>query len=140
MKKINKTYLATKKDNSIEKIMAELPGNPGDYSAIFTSLEQKLAEKALKALSETDEDAHPAMFIPLSFFFRKPPFEATKRICAAPIHRPTSEQEDAVMPLHWLSVLPPHHLFHSAALPMENIQKPGRFRSISTQDLRVYNA
>lgn len=80
MKKINKIYLATKKDNSIEKMMAELPGNPGEYSAIFTSLEQKFAEKALKALSETEEDAHPAMFIPLSFFFRKLPFEATQEL------------------------------------------------------------
>jgi len=80
MKKINKAYLATERDSSMTKIMAELPENPGGYSAVFTSLEQKFAEKALKALSETEEDAHPSMFIPLSFIFRKPPFLAAQKL------------------------------------------------------------
>ena len=73
MKKINNIYLATEKDGSIEKNMVELPENPGGYSAIFASFPpdfegKKFLEKALKTLSETEEDVHPAMFIPLSFF------------------------------------------------------------------------
>jgi len=31
MKKISSIYLATEKDGSIEKNMAELPENPGEY-------------------------------------------------------------------------------------------------------------
>lgn len=78
MKKISNIYLATEKDGSIEKNMAELPENPGGYSAIFTSLDQKFAEKVLKSLSETEESVHPAMFIPLAFIFRHPPFKVSE--------------------------------------------------------------
>ena len=78
MKKINNIYLATEKDGSIEKNMAELPENPGGYSAIFTSLDQKFAEKVLKSLSETEEIVHPAMFIPLAFIFQHPPFKVSE--------------------------------------------------------------
>lgn len=78
MKKINNIYLATEKDGSIEKNMAELPENPGGYSAIFTSLDPKFAEKVLKSLSETEESVHPAMFIPLAFIFQHPPFKVSE--------------------------------------------------------------
>lgn len=80
MKKINNIYLATEKDGSIEKNMAELPENLGGYSAILTSLDKKFVEKALNSLSETEESVHPAMFIPLAFIFQHPPFKISENL------------------------------------------------------------
>ena len=45
MKKINNAYLATAKDGSLEKIMAELPDNSGGYAGLFTDLAQNLLKK-----------------------------------------------------------------------------------------------
>lgn len=78
MKKINNAYLATAKDGSLEKIMAELPDNSGGYAGFFTDLDPKFIEKALKNLSETEENIHPAMLIPLAFIFQNPLFQISK--------------------------------------------------------------
>ncbi len=78
MKKINNVYFATEKDGSFEKNMAELPGNPNEYSAILTSIDTKFVEKLLKSLSETEESVHPAMSIPLTFIFRSLPFKVSE--------------------------------------------------------------
>ena len=58
--------------------MAELPENPGGYSAILTSIDTKSVEKLLKSLSETEESVHPAMFIPLVFIFQSLPFKVSE--------------------------------------------------------------
>lgn len=78
MKKINHAFLATEKDGPIEKVLSELPEEPGGYSGIFTTLDPKFAEKALRALSETEESVHPAMSIPLAFIFQHTPFKVSE--------------------------------------------------------------
>jgi len=77
MKKINNVYLATKKDGSTEEILKKLPPRQAGYSAVFTNLPPKDAEKNLKMLSGIDEDLHPTMLIPLLLFFTMTPKEAT---------------------------------------------------------------
>ena len=76
MKKINRIFRATKKDGSFQNVLSKLPENPNDYSGIFTDIDKVLIDRVLKGLSECDEDMHPAMFIPLSYFFLKSPAQA----------------------------------------------------------------
>lgn len=78
MKKINHAFLATEKDGPLEKVLSELPDEPGGYSGIFTNLDPKFVEKALKSLSETEESVHPAMSIPLAFIFQHTPFKVSE--------------------------------------------------------------
>lgn len=80
MKIINKIFRATKKDGSLEKVMSKLPENPDGYSGVFTNLDQSFMDRALKGLSECDEDMHPAMFIPMSYFFIKTPMRAKEEL------------------------------------------------------------
>jgi hypothetical protein len=76
MKKINNIFKATKRDGTIEKILSKLPENPAGYSAILADLDKKLVNKGVSALSECDEDFHPAMHIPTTFFFKMTPMQA----------------------------------------------------------------
>lgn len=76
MKIINKIFRATKKDGSLEKVLTKLPENPNGYSGIVTNIDQSFMDRTLKGLSECDEDMHPTMFVPLSFFFLKTPMDA----------------------------------------------------------------
>jgi len=73
MKEINNVFLATNKDGSAEEILKKLPPRGAGYSAIFGDIPAKDIEKTLKMLSETDEDLHPAMFIPMGFFYDMTP-------------------------------------------------------------------
>ena len=76
MKKINNAYLATPKDGSTEEILKKLPPRKAGYSALYTSLPPKEAEKLLHMLSGIDEDLLSTMMIPLSLFFTMTPREA----------------------------------------------------------------
>lgn len=107
MKKINNAYLATPKDGSTEEILKKLPPRKAGYSALYTNLPPKEAEKLLQMLSGIDEDLLSPMLIPLSLFFTMTPREAMNSLVDKSIglqyHFDTFMQRTLLQITDWLA-------------------------------------